>query len=151
MALKRKTPLAEADSALPAPDYPIRLERLSGADGDGWLASVPDLPGCHGDGASPEAALRDARDAIKAWLATAREFGDSIPDPSNDTAYSGQWRVRVPRSLHRRLAQRAEREGVSLNTLTATLLAEGMGATAARPGKRPGALPLSAPPRQPRR
>src|SRR5690606_15924689 len=123
MALKRKTSRTEAAALQVVADYPIRLERLALADGGGWLASVPDLPGCHGDGDSPETALQDAQAAIEAWPATAREFGDQIPPPGNDAAYSGQWRVRVPRSLHRRLAQRAEQEGVSLNTLTATLLA----------------------------
>ncbi len=111
----------------------MQLQRLSLADGGGWLASVPDLPGCVGDGATPEAALRDARAAVKSWIATAREFGDAIPEPGSDAAYSGQWRVRVPRSLHRKLAQRAEQEGVSLNTLTATLLAEGIGRVSANP------------------
>jgi antitoxin HicB len=35
--------------------------------------------------------------------------------------------MRVPKSLHRRLAERAKAEGVSLNTLAITLLAEGLG------------------------
>ncbi|MDQ2946412.1 MAG: toxin-antitoxin system HicB family antitoxin, partial [Acidobacteriota bacterium] len=34
---------------------------------------------------------------------------------------------RVPKSLHARLVVRAEKEGVSLNTLVATLIAEGSG------------------------
>jgi antitoxin HicB len=33
----------------------------------------------------------------------------------------------VPKSLHAALARRADREGVSLNMLVTTLLAEGMG------------------------
>jgi predicted HicB family RNase H-like nuclease len=35
--------------------------------------------------------------------------------------------MRVPRSLHRRLAERAKAEGVGLNTLPLILLAEGLG------------------------
>ncbi len=123
-------------AARPEADYPITVRRLTPAEGGGWLASVPDLPGCHGDGATPETALRDARAAIAAWIVTAQEFGDTIPAPRCDEAFSGQWRVRVPRSLHRKLAERAAQEGVSLNTFTATLLAEGIGerrARAARP------------------
>jgi antitoxin HicB len=52
-----------------------------------------------------------------------------VPPPSRpaDDAYSGRWNMRVPRSLHRRLAERAKAEGVSLNTLALTLLAEGLG------------------------
>ena len=41
--------------------------------------------------------------------------------------FSGQWRIRVPKSLHADLAIRAKQEHVSLNLLAATLLAEGLG------------------------
>lgn len=40
--------------------------------------------------------------------------------------YSGQWRLRVPKSLHAALALKAKLEGVSLNILSAVLLAEGL-------------------------
>jgi len=41
--------------------------------------------------------------------------------------YRGEWRQRAPKSLHAALARRAEREGVSLDTLATTMLAEGLG------------------------
>ena len=53
-------------------DYAIMIEPLPEADGGGWLATVPVLPGCMGDGDTPEAALADAEAAIVAWLAAAR-------------------------------------------------------------------------------
>jgi len=54
------------------------------------------------------------------------EAGRPIPPPSVEPAegYTGKWLLRAPKSLHRRLAERAKREGVSLNTLAITLLAE---------------------------
>lgn len=55
-------------------DTAILIEPLSQADGGGWLATVPALPGCTGDGETPEAALADAEAAIIAWLA-ARDGG----------------------------------------------------------------------------
>jgi antitoxin HicB len=55
-----------------------------------------------------------------------REFGDPIARPGSFHATSGQWRQRVPKSLHARLASRAARERVSLNTLVSTLLAGGL-------------------------
>ena len=61
-----------------------------------------------------------------AWIATAKEFGDPIPKPSAPARYSGQWRMRAPKSLHAALASRAKEEGVSLNTLAITLLAQGL-------------------------
>ncbi len=46
-----------------------------------FVAEVPELPGCAAHGDSPEAALAEAQAAISLWLDTAREFGDSVPQP----------------------------------------------------------------------
>ncbi|MGH6900811.1 MAG: toxin-antitoxin system HicB family antitoxin [Geminicoccaceae bacterium] len=111
-------------------DYPFQVRPLADEEGGGYLIEFPDLPGCLSDGATIEAALASGADALRSWIATAWEFGDPVPPPScpSDDAYSGRWNMRVPRSLHRRLAERAKAEGVSLNTLAVTLLAEGLGA-----------------------
>jgi len=46
-----------------------------------FVAEVPELPGCVAHGATHEAALASAQDAVRLWLDTAREFGDAIPEP----------------------------------------------------------------------
>ncbi|QBQ53398.1 type II toxin-antitoxin system HicB family antitoxin [Nitrosococcus wardiae] len=46
-----------------------------------FLAEVPELPGCKAHGDSPDQALANAQEAMQLWLDTAREFGDSIPEP----------------------------------------------------------------------
>ncbi len=46
-----------------------------------FVADVPELPGCTAHGATQEDALTNAQSAIQLWLDTAREFGDSIPEP----------------------------------------------------------------------
>lgn len=46
-----------------------------------YVAEVPELPGCMAHGASQEAALANAQDAIALWLDTAKEYGDPIPSP----------------------------------------------------------------------
>ena len=107
-------------------DYAIMVEPLSEADGGGWLASVPALPGCLGDGDTPDAALADAKAAITEWHAAAKELGRDIPGPDS----LGQWRQRVPRSLHEKLKIVAAREGVSLNDYVANVLAENVGRAA---------------------
>ncbi|CAM4451824.1 MAG: hypothetical protein LEGION0398_MBIBDBAK_00761 [Legionellaceae bacterium] len=107
--------------------YPISIRPLSDSDGSGYLAEFPDLPGCMADGETIEEALHQAEDALTAWLVAAKEFGDPIPEPSTITQYSGQWRIRLPKSLHAALVLRAKNEGVSLNMLAATLLAQGLG------------------------
>lgn len=46
-----------------------------------FVAEVPELPGCAAHGATLEAALASAQEAIRLWLDTAKEFGDPIPVP----------------------------------------------------------------------
>ena len=46
-----------------------------------FVAEVPELAGCRAHGATPEAALREAHEAITLWIETAKEFGDTVPKP----------------------------------------------------------------------
>jgi len=62
--------------------YPIHIEPLSEEDGGGFVAYVPDLPGCMSDGETPEEAAANVRDAIKAWIATATKLGRPVPEPT---------------------------------------------------------------------
>ncbi len=104
--------------------YPFTIRPLSESDGGGFAIEYSDLPGCIADGETPEEALQNGADAVKAYLLNCMKHGDSVPKPG---AASGQWRQRVPRSLHSRLVARARQEGVSLNTLVTAMIAEGLG------------------------
>ena len=50
----------------------------------GYVADVPELPGCMAHGSTQEAALAHANEAIQLWIDTAREFGDTIPEPKGE-------------------------------------------------------------------
>jgi antitoxin HicB len=63
-------------------DYPVLIEPLSSEDGGGFLATVPDLPGCMSDGESAEAALLNVQAAIGEWIEEARALGRTVPRPS---------------------------------------------------------------------
>ena len=63
-------------------DYAVIIEPLAAEDGGGFVATVPDLPGCISDGDTPEAALSSVRDAINAWIEEARALGRPVPVPS---------------------------------------------------------------------
>ena len=104
-------------------EYAIMVEPLSVVDGGGWLATVPALPGCMGDGETREETLADVENAITEWQDAARQLGRDDPSP----AALGQWRQRVPRSLHEKLKLRAALEGASLNALVTNVLAEAVG------------------------
>jgi len=105
-------------------DYAIIVKPLSEQEGGGYAAVVPDLPGCMSDGETALEALTHVQDAIAAWIATARAEGRKVPTPG---AGRSEFRQRLPRTLHATLTEMARTEGVSLNTLIATLLAEGVG------------------------
>jgi antitoxin HicB len=104
----------------------FEIRPLSEEEGGGYLIEFPDYPGCVADGETPEEAMIEGRDALTAYIRTLEELGRAIPNPKSD-AFSGQWRLRVPRSMHAALARRADREGVSLNSLVTAILAEGLG------------------------
>ena len=67
-------------------EYAIRIEWLSEDDGGGYLATVPDLPGCMSDGETPEEALKDVQEAIASWIEAAKEWKQDIPKPSTPLA-----------------------------------------------------------------
>jgi antitoxin HicB len=107
--------------------YRFTVRPMTAEEGTGYPIEFPDVPLCLSDGATVEEAIVNGRDALKCCLLAMKKFGDPIPKPGSAEASSGQFRLRVPKTIHARLMQRADREGVSLNTLGATLIAEGLG------------------------
>jgi len=70
------------------PDYVIIIEPLSAEDGGGFLARIPDLPGCASDGDTDVEALHNAHDAIRAWIKQAQAMNRPIPRPSIQRQYA---------------------------------------------------------------
>ena len=101
-----------------------RMEIIRDSDEGGFVASYPDLPGCITCGETEDEALKNALDAKKAWLEAALEENIEIPEPDSLEAYSGQFKLRLPRSLHRALAEHSQREGISMNQYCVYLLAK---------------------------
>lgn len=67
-------------------EYSVLISPLSAEDGGGFLATVPDLPGCMSDGETPEEAITNVQDAILTWIEAARELDRPIPAPSRQQA-----------------------------------------------------------------
>lgn len=109
------------------PDYPFVIRHLTEDEGNGYLIEYPDLPGCMSDGETIEEAIKNGREAIACWIAAAKEANRDIPKPGELEKQSGKWVQRVPKSIHLRLVKKAQEEGVSLNTLVISLLAESLG------------------------
>ena len=90
-------------------------------DKDPGTVSYPDLPGCITCGETLERAGKQSG-CEKAWLEAALEDGIEIHEPDSLEDYSGQFKLRIPRSLHRSLAEHSKREGISMNQYCVYLL-----------------------------
>ena len=99
-----------------------RMEIVEDRDEGGYVVSFPDLPGCITCGQTIESAVANAMDAKKAWLEAAIEDNIEIQEPDGLEDYSGQFKLRIPRSLHRLLAEHSKREGISMNQYCVYLL-----------------------------
>ena len=101
---------------------PYRMELVPDPAEGGYAVSFPDLPGCVSCGDTLESAVKNGEDAKKAWFAAALEDGIEIPEPDNLEQYSGQFKLRIPKSLHRQLSEHSKREGISMNQYCLYLL-----------------------------
>ncbi len=117
-------------------DYPFEIRPLSEEDGGGFLVSFPDFAECISDGETIEEALANGHDALKATIAALRAKKLSVPSPNSGGVASGKFVARVPKTVHAQLATRAKAEGVSLNTLVLTFIAQGLGSTSSKPRAR---------------
>lgn len=101
-----------------------RMEIVEDRDEGGFVVAFPELPGCITCGETIEAAVTNAMDAKKVWLEAAIEEGLDIYEPDSLEEYSGQFKLRIPRSLHRSLAEHSKREGISMNQYCVYLLSK---------------------------
>ena len=101
----------------------LSLHREEDMD-DYWIAEILDLPGCVSDGSTPDEAVENLEEAKYLWIETQIEDGLEVPEPTQTSGYSGKFLVRLPRTLHRRLAEQAKRENVSLNQCVVNMLSD---------------------------
>lgn len=69
-------------------EYAVIVKPLPPVDGGGFVAVVPDLPGCMSDGETPLEALANVEDAIVAWIEAATEMGRAVPLPTQELAHA---------------------------------------------------------------
>ncbi len=108
-----------------ANDYmklPYRMEVVPDMEEGGFAILFPELPGCISSGETLEAAIRNAEDAKRSWIEAALEEGIQIQMPDELENYSGQFKLRIPKSLHRQLSEHSKREGISMNQYCLYLL-----------------------------
>ena len=116
---------------------PYRMEIIPDVEEGGYTAWYPDLPGCLTCAETMDGIIANAQDAKRAWLEAAIADGIEIAEPGRETVpadYSGQFKLRLPRSLHRALSLHAKQEGISMNQYCLYLLTKNDAAYPPRKG-----------------
>jgi len=113
-------------------DYPFEVRPLSTEEGGGYLISFPDFAECISDGESVDEAIENGLDALKATIAALKSKKLPVPAPNSGGVASGKFVARVPKTVHAQLATRARAEGVSLNALVLTFIAQGLGSSGSK-------------------
>lgn len=93
-----------------------------------FVARVRELPGCSAHGDTELEAIGNLNENMRVWIEDCIDAQAHVPLPDKDPDLpSGKWLQRVPRTLHLKLNQLARREGVSLNQLVTSIIAEAVG------------------------
>ncbi|MBI4063638.1 MAG: type II toxin-antitoxin system HicB family antitoxin [Elusimicrobia bacterium] len=114
--------------------YGIRIF-FSEEDG-GYIATIPELPGCSAFGETPEKAVKEVRIAASLWLQAAKKEKRPIPEPILKKKFPGKFVLRMPPNLQAMLFLRAKEEGLSLNQYILYHLAQAQKTQSAQQGKR---------------
>ena len=92
------------------------IYRVTWSDGEqAFLGQCAELPRLRATGSTAERALFSIRKRARAELSALRRRGEKLPIPLAETYFSGQLRIRMPPTLHRRLALEAAEDAMSLN------------------------------------
>jgi len=134
MKTKKRTKKIEHQNMSAAEYLRLPYSRMVMPESDGsYRAEIIEFPGCLAIGETDVEALQALTDAAESWIEAALEMGQAIPMPlESNEGFSGKLVLRMPRSLHRKAAHLADLEGVSLNQLIVTSLAEQLGTEAAK-------------------
>ena len=94
-----------------------------------YTAQILEFPGCIAQGDTVNEAYERLEKAASAWIQTVLDLGQDVPPPASIYEYGGKVALRLPKSLHRQVANAAERDGTSLNQFIVAAVAEKVGAT----------------------
>lgn len=106
------------------PEFKYSISLVWSDEDEGYIATSQEFPGLSAFADNAEEAVEEAKIAIKMFIDDMKESGEELPKPRINKQYSGQFRLRLMKSLHKNLAIEAELENVSLNTYILGLLAQ---------------------------
>lgn len=94
----------------------VKIHKVKDEDGDYYFGQLQEIPEVRADGDTLEECYNLVMEMLKSNLEIMIEDKEKIPEPVDKT-YSGKFNLRLPKSLHKKLAEEAEDEGISLNQL----------------------------------
>ena len=106
-------------------NLPYRVEVVEDQQEGGYALRCPDLKGCVTCADTVEEGFEMLKNAKREWFTACLEDGIAIPEPASLEDYSGQFKLRLPKSLHKLLAEKSSEEGVSMNQYCVYLLSKG--------------------------
>ena len=110
--------------------YKVLISTIETDDGIEFLAEYREFTFCGGSGKTIQEAVDNAKENLEIYMEELIDMGKPIPDPIEELSYSGKFTVRLSKTLHKKVAESAEREGVSLNAFVAEAIAERVGVAA---------------------
>lgn len=127
-----KIDLATARPSIPssAKDYlslPYARKLTPDPDG-GFTATIQEFPGCIAEGDTADEALRNLESTAISWIEAQQDLGQEIPLPIDNFGYSGKIALRIPRGIHKQVAELALSEQTSVNQLLLAAIASYVGA-----------------------
>lgn len=101
-----------------------RIEVFHSEEDGGYIAHLLEFPTLSAFGHTEEKAIRELKRATQAWLKVLADEGKTPPEPFATKEFSGEFRLRLPKDLHRKIAVEAARNQTSINTYCIRKLAE---------------------------
>lgn len=99
-----------------------KIEVLKAEENNGFVLHCPELSGCITYADTIQKGFEMIEDAKRCWFEACIEDDITIPEPNNLSDYSGQVKLRIPKSLHKTLVERSKQEGISMNQYCVYLL-----------------------------
>lgn len=104
--------------------YTKIIQKINDESGEYYYGKILELDGCQSTGETIEELNANLDEAMEGYLEVKLENNLPIPIPHNPNNYSGKFVIRIPKTLHQKLAIEANKEGISLNQLALYKLAQ---------------------------
>ena len=95
--------------------YTYIIQHINDESGSYLYGRILELDGCQSTGYTADEVYKNLNEAMEGYIETKIENNVKIPLPIQTEDFSGKFVLRLPKTLHQRLAMEAEKEGVSLN------------------------------------